>query len=155
MMTLLHIGKKKCNICETHKDAADFYKWNKTKDGLMSRCKECHRQRQKEYRHNPENNYNKLNRDLRLRKKLKAISLFGNQCADCKTRFHHAVYDFHHLDPSQKEISIGELLHKSWKYIEKELLKCVMLCANCHRLRHAYDTTGRESERETIATVSS
>jgi len=32
---------KHCNICNTTKDSADFYKDNRAKDGLQSKCKVC------------------------------------------------------------------------------------------------------------------
>ncbi len=143
-------------MCKTEKTLADFYKWNKTKDGLMSRCKTCHCAKQKQHRDNPETEYNKQSRLRRLVRKQKAIEMFGNKCADCHKMFHPNVYDFHHLDPKLKDLTLGELLHKSWKHIEPELQKCIMLCANCHRLRHVNDdTTRRESEGETTTASSS
>lgn len=44
-------------------------------------------------------------------------------------------YDFHHLDPNQKDFSIGKQ-SKSFAVIRSELDKCVLLCSNCHRKRH-------------------
>lgn len=144
MMILSLPGKKICTICETPKTLDEFYKWNKTKDGFMSRCKQCHCERQKVHRDNPDTEYNKQSRLRRLTRKQKAIEMFGNKCADCNHTFHPNVYDFHHLDPNEKDTTLGNLLHKSWKYIEPELKKCVMLCANCHRLRHTNDDIKEE-----------
>lgn len=72
----------------------------------------------------------------RRQRKLRAIEYMGGKCADCSGQFHPAAYDFHHLDPSQKDDSPAKGLKKSWDNIVLELNKCVMLCANCHRLRH-------------------
>lgn len=62
-------------------------------------------------------------------------------CADCEVRYEHAeVYDFHHRDPLDKAggMTSGEhLLGRSWERARRELDKCVLLCANCHRIRHA------------------
>lgn len=44
--------------------------------------------------------------------------------------------DFHHLDPSKKEGSIGQMVGKSYKSILIEIEKCICLCANCHRTVH-------------------
>lgn len=68
--------------------------------------------------------------------KLKAIEYLGGCCIDCKQTFPPNVYDFHHLDPSIKETTIARIMGRSWKNIIPELDKCVLLCANCHRLRH-------------------
>lgn len=38
-------GRKKCNRCETWKDASDFYTSKNTSDGLQPDCKECYRDR--------------------------------------------------------------------------------------------------------------
>ena len=47
-------------------------------------------------------------------------------------------FDFHHLDPSQKEMCIaGFMRFKSKLEIYKEVNKCVVLCCICHRRLHA------------------
>lgn len=70
--------------------------------------------------------------------KLKMVKEFGNKCYYCKGEFHPAVFDFHHVNPSEKEFGFGDKTSPlTWKRIEKEMKKCVMLCANCHRLHHA------------------
>jgi hypothetical protein len=63
------------------------------------------------------------------------VALFGGCCADCNGVFPQAAYDFHHL--SDKEDSIALLMSKaSAQDIAAEAAKCVLLCANCHRIRH-------------------
>ena len=77
----------------------------------------------------------------RRRKKVKqmAVEYKGNKCLDCGLETEYAeVYEFHHLDPTKKDFSIAYKGHtKSWEKIKIELDKCIMLCANCHRIRHA------------------
>lgn len=43
------------------------------------------------------------------------------------------VLDFHHRDPSEKEFTIGSRRSKSKEVLLKEIAKCDVLCANCHR----------------------
>lgn len=69
-------------------------------------------------------------------KKLKAIEYLGGKCKDCNGVFHQSVYDFHHLNPKEKDSILAHLFWKSWDKILIELNKCILLCANCHRLRH-------------------
>lgn len=84
--------------------------------------------------------YNKARRERRSAQKLKAIEYKGGSCHDCGGTFHEKVYDFHHVDPTDKEGSLTSMLREaSWEVIQAELDKCVLLCANCHRLRHIED----------------
>jgi uncharacterized protein affecting Mg2+/Co2+ transport len=45
--------------------------------------------------------------------------------------------DFHHKNSKQKEFSIGHALDKGKLSMMKEIKKCIVLCANCHRKLHA------------------
>jgi uncharacterized Zn finger protein len=50
---------------------------------------------------------------------------------------HPAALDFHHEDPSKKEANIHRLLQNGQNAkLQKELEKCIVLCANCHRIHH-------------------
>jgi len=74
----------------------------------------------------------------RVANKIRAIKQFDCRCHDCQSMFNQmAVYDFHHLDPDKKSSRLTNLLDKIWgTKIEEELDKCVLLCANCHRIGH-------------------
>jgi hypothetical protein len=72
----------------------------------------------------------------RLRK-AKAIAYLGGQCFDCGLASHQDLYDFHHRDPKEKKYSWTKLRLRSWSSVTEELDKCDLLCANCHRMRHA------------------
>jgi hypothetical protein len=50
---------------------------------------------------------------------------------------HLAALDFHHVDPNEKEYNINRLISNGqFKKAEEELKKCIVLCANCHRIHH-------------------
>jgi predicted nucleic-acid-binding Zn-ribbon protein len=50
---------------------------------------------------------------------------------------HPAALDFHHEDPTKKEANIHRLLSNGqYDKLKKELKKCIVLCANCHRVHH-------------------
>lgn len=77
--------------------------------------------------------------------KRKCVELLGGKCVDCGfITEYYAVYDFHHPDPSEKDFNIGKILTYKWETIAKELAKCVLLCVNCHRIRHAKGLEGGE-----------
>lgn len=84
--------------------------------------------------------YQYMNNRRRNNKKI-AIDLLGGQCMMCgyKTDI-LAVYEFHHIDPNTKKdksIDPAQII-SSWAKdkVHEELEKCMLLCANCHRIIH-------------------
>jgi hypothetical protein len=71
----------------------------------------------------------------RLLTKQKAVELKGGKCSACGYSKNLNALDFHHVDPTQKEFAIYSCI--VWEKVEKELQKCVLLCANCHREIHS------------------
>ena len=68
-----------------------------------------------------------------------AIDYKGSKCQDCELITEYlTVYEFHHKEPGDDDITISRLLRKRqpWNRVQDELDKCVLLCANCHRIRH-------------------
>jgi hypothetical protein len=66
-------------------------------------------------------------------------------CADCGYRAHHVALEFHH--EGEKELNVS--LAKSLAQAKREMLRCVVLCCNCHRIRHwdeRHNLTEVESE---------
>ena len=60
-------------------------------------------------------------------------------CLRCGYDKHGAALDFHHADSNkERRITIG-----SWKTSKgmAEIAKCVILCANCHRVVHHHEDT--------------
>jgi len=47
--------------------------------------------------------------------------------------------DFHHDKPELKEFGMGDVEGQSLARIAAEIAKCSVLCANCHRVKHAED----------------
>ncbi len=74
------------------------------------------------------------------RKQMKkwAVEYKGGKCEKCGYNKCLEALDFHHLDPSQKDFILSDRnLILSWQEIKKELDKCILVCANCHREIHA------------------
>ena len=61
----------------------------------------------------------------------------GRKCSVCGIESEYPIYDLHHTDPTQKDISVSKIAHHSWDKVKTEVEKCVLLCANCHRIEHA------------------
>jgi hypothetical protein len=113
---------KQCSKCKETKNVSEFYSSKTHSQGVMTYCKAC------------------FNQKCMIRWaniKTKAIQYLGNKCVDCGLEHpttHSSVFDFHHLH--SKDYDWTKLRLKSWSSITEELDKCVLLCANCHRLRH-------------------
>lgn len=68
--------------------------------------------------------------------KVTLIALFGGACQDCAQAFHPAAFDFHHLEGKDDAIS-SLIANGSVAKIAAEVVKCMLLCSNCHRVTHA------------------
>lgn len=55
-------------------------------------------------------------------------------CLDCGER-NPIVLDFPHRIPSEKLSNINRARTWRWERVLKEIAKCDVLCANCHRIR--------------------
>ena len=83
-------------------------------------------------------------KELRNKKREYITSKKRVPCADCGCEYPIKVMDFHHIDEETKAEKLKKpgrsMIFKmeGWSYdkIDEELNKCVVLCANCHRLRH-------------------
>ena len=73
----------------------------------------------------------------RYRIKIAAVEYLGGCCSRCGYTGNLNAFDIHHKDPSLKEIEFRASGSLSWDKIRSELDKCVLLCANCHRITHA------------------
>lgn len=109
--------------------AREYYHRNKEKCAERARA---WREANKEYRLE----YQKL---AKRKRKEEAIQYLGGVCKQCHETYHPAIYEFHHLDPSTKDRDPSKMLSLSWERLKAELDKCVLLCANCHRLTHHKD----------------
>lgn len=74
----------------------------------------------------------------RKRAKKRLIEYKGGRCEKCGyDKKMSNVYDFHHIDPNEKEFGIAEGgTIRSLAKMKKEVDKCMLLCSNCHREIH-------------------
>ena len=77
-------------------------------------------------------------KEWRKNTKLKLIVCMGSKCQICKYNKCNEALEFHHIEPSEKDFSLSAIRAnpKNWDSIKKELEKCILLCANCHREVH-------------------
>lgn len=64
------------------------------------------------------------------------IQYKGGKCQICGYNRCTQALDFHHLDPKEKELKISGGT-RCFETLKKEVDKCILVCANCHREIHA------------------
>ena len=132
---------KTCTRCGEIKPLDAFAKNSKRKDGRQSWCRYCKSTYDKQQYHaNSERrrqikDANKRNRNRNREFVQRYLKIFGA----CKHCYYgdHRVLDFHHLDGSKKEFNIAHGKYYSLAKLKTEMRKCIVLCANCHRIEHA------------------
>ena len=130
------VNSKFCNKCGILKTVSSYNKNKQCSLGVVGTCKSCENERVTQwYRDNRSRRQDAANKRNRERKKLMAKH-FGGCCKDCGVSYPQYVYEFHHTDPKQKDVNPSKALSWSEERMWKELNKCVMLCSNCHKIRH-------------------
>lgn len=84
----------------------------------------------------------KSSKILRYAKKIKAFELLGNKCEFCGNNDFFNLC-FHHFS-NDKEDCINKMKAFKWSEIKREVLKCKLLCHNCHNELHF---SGKENTR--------
>lgn len=74
----------------------------------------------------------------RRRLKKTMVNYKGGECQFCGYSKYVGAIDFHHVDSTSKKFGLSmDQMYRSWETVKKELDKCVIVCANCHRELHA------------------
>ena len=111
---------KQCPQCKKIKNISEFYN-RRGKEGSSPYCKKC-------------TGIQTIVRQRSL--KQKAIDYKGGKCQCCGYDKYQGALEFHHIDPTEKDFSIGNAKLTSFNKIKTELDKCILVCSNCHREIH-------------------
>jgi len=128
-----------CSDCKKIKLHKEFHRCStyKYRKGCAYYCKECACRRSRQNHAGRDHTGKKIKANNNNREnKLWAIEHMGGKCQDCLGVFHPCVYDFHHKDKETKNNNPSYFIKMSKERAMKELDKCVLLCSNCHRVRH-------------------
>ena len=141
------ISAKKCCRCGLLKPILAFAWKNRRRGTRAKDCRECHAVHRKAYyeaNKEKEKSYTvaRIKSLSRLVRDYKA----ERHCIKCGED-HPACLDFHHRDQTKKEVGMSVIARlKGWskERIMREIAKCDILCANCHRKVHwkAPETAG-------------
>lgn len=132
---------KKCNKCNLEKPVTEYSKeYNKT----QRCCKSCATIVSKKwYQDNKDNEEIKNKLHTRPKEKYKYLKNIVNKvkehygCCLCNEK-DACCLDFHHLNKETKDRNVSHWTEaKSYEKIIREIIKCICVCANCHRKIHA------------------
>ena len=146
--------EKTCKRCNQIKPIEEFPLNSPDSKGrryYMSKCKKCMTASVKPYvqkymKENPEK-WKEYGKNTRNKKTKLLEELRSKGCCKCGDKRHYVI-DFHHLDPSQKDISISDA---SISKIKSESKKCILLCRNCHAEFHYLEKIKGISIQEYLA----
>ncbi len=138
---------KACTVCKRTKKLTDFYLREKARNRYHSQCKQCYKDKRKFF---AKEHYKKYGDAYRKRARIRKADMKRDRqdsmarymknryCTSCGID-DIRVLDFDHLDPAEKSFTIARAINDaySWERIQKEIKKCRILCANCHRIRTA------------------
>jgi hypothetical protein len=129
-----------CIWCHQLKPLSAFAFKNAAAGTLNSHCRSCHAgYRRQHYSDNKADYFRRAIGQTRRRTQETKVRLHAyllmNPCVDCGEAS-VATLDFDHIDPSTKIKAVGEMIgHRTWHAIQREIEKCQVRCANCHRRR--------------------
>ena len=136
-----------CRVCLQDKPTSEFAFRNKSKGTRAGECKTCHNRYGKAwYQRNRAKQMAYVN--ARRRRLSEQIRLFlldylkSHPCRVCGID-NPVVLEFHHKNPQEKKYNIAHLIHRgcTLEVVKKEVEKCDVLCANCHRIETASEHT--------------
>jgi len=83
---------------------------------------------------------------LARREIINAEKLKRGACLTCKREVSlktACAFDFDHINPETKRLSVANMVHKDWDYFNAhamdEISQCSLLCTNCHKIKTFYE----------------
>lgn len=102
----------------------------------MSKCKYCNKDFFDKRRPNGSQCNSCHLAKRRWKKKLHLVSLLGGRCSRCGYDKNIGALHFHHVRSKNFSLNTRSIEYLNESEIQKELKKCVILCANCHAEEH-------------------
>ena len=84
---------------------------------------------------NKERNYQRV-KDRRNKLKKMGVEYLGGKCIKCGYNKCVWALEFHHKNPNEKDFTFSRYGNLSWEKLKKELVKCDLVCSNCHKEIH-------------------
>lgn len=124
---------KECPGCGETKSLESFWVNAAKPDGRFRRCADCE---------------NRIQNERREAMRAVIVAAKATPCVDCDRSYPPVVMEFDHRGDEQKIARIADWPRrvgrsaKAIARLEAEIAKCDVVCANCHRIRHADELEG-------------
>ena len=139
------MANRHCPRCDKGLPASKFNKKASGKDGLQPHCRRCQKAYKEAYY---KRNSKAIIKAVGIGKRRRALQhyrkiineYFINGCVRCCNK-DFRVLEFDHVSGNKEPVRGTEGVMSyvregySWKRIEKEIRKCVVLCCNCHKIK--------------------
>lgn len=136
---------KKCTKCKRELPISSF-NWRIKNVKKSSHCKECSRKYVRNHYKNNKKYYLKKAQKRNLIQQQKTQGVIGeylqnHPCIDCGEN-NILVLEFDHINRKNKKDAIANIARRrlSLKTLKKEIKKCEVRCANCHRIKTAIES---------------
>jgi len=128
---------KYCPRCRQNKLHSEFSKNSSNHDGLQDYCRGCKKMQDKKYyMENKDVHYERVKKYTNQNRLRLWKYLSSHSCTDCGIN-DPVVLEFDHVK-GVKLLAVSKMVTKySWENLKKEIDKCEIRCANCHRIRTA------------------
>jgi len=137
--------EKQCSVCRKDKDVESFPFKYKAKGIRHYTCRECWVViRKASYEANKQSTFDRNKKNSQKTRAWYLEYKLKLNCERCPEK-HPACLDFHHTNPLEKDNDVASMIHgnHSIAALKREIAKCVVLCANCHRKLHHEEKHGQ------------
>lgn len=98
------------------------------------KCEQIAEESSQRKRKKNKDQYRLYQKRMRIERKKALVELCGGKCTKCGYSKCLRALEFHHLDKDNKTFNLSSLGYTcSWDRLVKEVKKCTLLCATCHR----------------------
>ena len=130
-----NVRGKKCTKCRAVKLITEFNFKNRAKGIRHAYCRECGKQITRSHYRRNKQAY--LDRNTRTNSRHREIIRLAKArpCADCGVQYPYYVMDFDHREAGSKSFILSDVPRATRLSLMREIAKCDVVCANCHRER--------------------
>lgn len=129
------LSQKVCCKCRVLKPIEEFNFRNRSAGVRHRYCRDCGKIFTRSHYQRNKRQY--IDRSVRAKLKRREYlrQVKSRPCADCGVQYPYYVMDFDHREGEVKIFEMNQVVYVPMGALKKEMEKCDIVCANCHRER--------------------